>query len=142
MITESEYNKLRAKIDHLESWRNTPQSAALSLLNRPLFKVTNEERSAVEVYEFVHDIPERYFAYVKLHDQELLGNAQLAHNRYGNLTTWTGDTLGGIYWMGREFRSNMGDKRIPIRVRGINGRSYSGTYYKSAGDYARLRLLK
>lgn len=103
--------------------------------------IDNHNRSLLEVEQFKTDVPERYFAYVRLWEP-LMGNAQLNSNRYGEVTTWMGDFLGGIYWIGREFRSNMGDKRIPIRVRGINGRSYSGTYFKSAGDYARLRLLK
>jgi hypothetical protein len=34
----------------------------------------------------------------------------------------------------------MGDKRQPIDIYAINGKKYHGTYYKSSGDYARVKL--
>ena len=134
-MTNEQYTETRARVDQYEQWWR-----AGGRLPAPV-KVTNDERSAVEVYEFRAVPPERYFAYVKLYDQPKLGNAQLEADRYGLVTTWTGDTLGGIYWTGRPFRGNMGDKRINIRVRAINGRCYAGTYYTGAGDYCRLKVM-
>lgn len=76
-------------------------------------QVTNEERSAVEQYYWHADKPEKYFLYIN----EAMKTA----------TTWTGD---------------MGDKRIAITVYGNNGVNYYGTFYKSAGDYARVKAMK
>lgn len=88
---------------------------------------TNEERSQVEVYEFFHDPPDRYFVYVD--------------PQFKKVRTWMGDVLGDILWTGSEYRSPMGDRRRNIRVLGINGVMYSGTCYVSAGDYCRIRKM-
>jgi len=88
---------------------------------------TNEERSAVEVYEFRAEPPDKYVVYI---DEP----KRLA-------TTWTGDKLGSVSF-GQPFRDNFGGKRIPITVNAINGRIYHGTYFKSSGDYARIKLSK
>lgn len=133
-MTNEEYKLLRARIDDMNEWVDTlrvrgggasykPEDVPAHLLPVP----TNEERSAVEVHEFNLNKPEKYFAYVS--------------EKNHTVTTWTGDTLGSASF-GCEFRGNMGDKRVPIRVNGVNGRTYSGTYYKSAGDYCRLRAVK
>jgi hypothetical protein len=90
-------------------------------------KINNDLRSAVEVYEFTQDKPSQYFLYIS----ETTGKA----------ITWTGQELGNVSF-GREWRSNFGDKRQAITVCGINGLTYFGTYYKSSGDYARIRVKK
>jgi hypothetical protein len=90
-------------------------------------KVTNELRSAVEVYEFMQDKPNYYFLYIN----ETTGKAQ----------TWTGQELGNVSF-GHEWRSNFGDRRQAITVHGINKVTYYGTYYKSSGDYARIKMKK
>lgn len=87
----------------------------------------NRLRSAVEVYEFVQKPPREYVLYIDR------GRAKA--------TTWTGEVLGDVSF-GQEYGTNMGDRRVPVRVRAINGRTYAGTYFKSAGDYARVRLVK
>jgi hypothetical protein len=87
----------------------------------------NTERSQVEVYEFYYNPPERYFLYINREQQ--------------TATTWTGDKLGTVSF-GREWRDNFGGKRVPVTVRAINGKTYHGTYFKSSGDYARIRLKK
>jgi hypothetical protein len=92
--------------------------------------VTNAELSAMEVYEFCANPPERYFLYV-----EVQGHG------YGIVTTWTGDLL-GHFTHGREYRSSFGDVRVPITVKAINGRTYHGIYYESAGSYARIKMSK
>lgn len=101
--------------------------------------VTNEERSAVEVYEFLRDKPRKYTAYVKLVDW--LGT----HDAYGDVHTWTGDVLGYIGWVGPEYRVRGFGRtsiRQNLRVRGINGLVYSAVYYKSSGDYCRMKAFK
>jgi len=91
-------------------------------------QVTNEERSLLEVYEFVNDPPpERYFLYIS--------------NDHKRATTWTGDLLGTVV-TGAPWRSNLGDKRIPITVYAVNGKTYYGTFYTGAGDYARVKRAK
>jgi hypothetical protein len=89
--------------------------------------VTNEERSALEMFEFVANPPDKYFLYISEADR--------------TATTWTGEKLGNVSF-GREFRDNFGGKRVPINVYAVNGKTYHGTYYKSSGNYARIRAKK
>lgn len=88
----------------------------------------NEAVSALEVYEFKRDLPASYFLYV--------------NEKEATVTTWMGDFLGRIVWAGSAWRSNMGDQRQAIEVRAINGRTYYGIYYCSAGNYARIKIAK
>lgn len=90
-------------------------------------EITNSLRSAIETWEFKIKPPQKYFIYVNLEKKVV--------------TTWTGQVLGNITSIGKEYRSNMGDIRIPIRFKGINTLTYSGTFYKSAGDYARVNTV-
>ncbi len=90
-------------------------------------QVTNELKTMIEVWEFMHDTPQKEFVYISEENKAA--------------TTWTGAKLGNVHF-GREYRSNMGDKRQPIDVFGINGAKYHGTYFKSAGDYARITPYK
>ena len=91
---------------------------------------TNEERSALEVYDFVHSPPDKYFLYVD--------------DKTGKATTFTGDVLGSVE-RGRSYKSpafGTPSTRVPIKVYGINGVTYSGTYFSSAGSYARVKRVK
>ena len=90
-------------------------------------KINNDIRSAIETWEFAHDIPSRYFLYI--------------NEKNNTATTWTGQKLGSVSF-GSPFRSNLGDTRQQITVKAINGKVYHGVYYKSAGDYARIKLAK
>ena len=87
----------------------------------------NKETSTREIKKFIKTPPIKYFLYINEKDK--------------SATTWTGEKLGSVSF-GREYTSNMGDKRQSIRVRAINGKDYCGTYYKSAGDYARITVNK
>ena len=133
MITKQEHGKLTYKYNLYHSERNrlfvgknyVDKEMALQLPE----PITNEEISAIEVYEFINDPPERYFAYINEKDK--------------TMTTWTGDILGkvlGLWSLG--WRSNFGDIRVSIEVIGINGKRYHGTFYKSAGDYCRIKSYK
>lgn len=88
-------------------------------------EVTNELRSAIETYEFVKTPPVKYFIYISEKTKEA--------------TTWTGQKLGRVIF-NTEYNSNFGDRRISIIVHAINGKTYTGTFYKSSGDYARIKI--
>lgn len=131
MIDQQEYRRLRTLHD-------TYEAARLKLCKSPTCVTaeeqkllptgpTNAERSAIEVYEFVHHPPDRYFVYIN--EQKRIA------------TTWTGDELGKVAF-GREWCDNFGGKRVPVTITAINGRTYHGTYYKSSGDYARIKVAK
>lgn len=95
-------------------------------------KVGNAELSRVEVYEFMRDKPGRYFAYVA---QDL-----------SKVTTWTGETLGYVIWHGNPYKvrnpfSHWPSERQNLRVHAVNGLTYSAVYYKSSGDYCRMKVV-
>lgn len=90
-------------------------------------EVTNELRSAIETWEFKIKPPQKYTVYVNLEKRVV--------------TTWMGQVLGNITFIGKEYTSNMGDKRINIRFKGINTLTYSGIFYKSSGDYAHVKTV-
>lgn len=96
--------------------------------------VTNEERSKVEVFEFMRDKPRRYFAYVRL---------QAGHQV--PVTTFTGDILGQIVWLGQPYTvAGFGpfpSVRQNLRIEAINGLVYSAVYFKSSGDYCRMKAF-
>lgn len=136
-LTESEYRELRERIDREDVWVDSirgrngwasykPEDVPAEL--QPM--TTNEEKSAVEVHEWVANPPDRYFAYVSETDR--------------TITTWMGDLLGSITYWSAYTCPGFGWKseRVAIRVRGTNGVNYYGTYYKSAGQYARIRRIK
>jgi hypothetical protein len=90
-------------------------------------KVDNTLRSALEEYAWRTDPPESYFLYIN----EIARTAN----------TWTGQKLGEVTF-GKQFKSNMGDIRVPIEVLGSNDCRYHGIFYKSSGDYARIKMFK
>jgi hypothetical protein len=132
MMTEQDYITLKEKYQVYHAAKQivckkhpncvNPEDA--KLLPEPC---TNEEISAMEVYEFCTNPPERYFLYVDVKNQLAI--------------TWTGDKLGNCV-LGYKYRNNMGDTRQSISIKAINGRSYAGTYFTSAGDYARVKVCK
>ena len=131
MITPEQAQDIRTRNAALNQWIDTIRGKNGWASYKPEDKpanvpdVTNEERSALEVFEFVLNPPDKYFLYIKEKDH--------------TATTWTGEKLGNVSF-GREYRDNFGGKRIPINVYAINGKTYHGTYYKSSGDYARIRV--
>lgn len=115
------YNAWSAQFVRPNGWTVIPADAV------PPVKITNDERGKLEQYRFHQERPAAYFLYI--------------NEGEGRATTWTGDTLGAVSF-GREYRDNFGGKRVPITVRAINGAVYHGTYYKSSGDYARVKISK
>lgn len=90
--------------------------------------IDNDLRSAIEVYEFINDPPKNYFVYINA--KEL------------TVTTWTGQRLGTLTFLGPKYRDNFGGQRQSVSLKAINGFRYSGTYYTSSGDYARIKINK
>jgi len=133
VITPEQAQDIRARNEALNQWIDTIRGKNGWASYKPEDKpanvpdVTNEERSALEVFEFVANPPDKYFLYINEKDR--------------TATTWTGEKLGAVSF-GREYRDNFGGRRIPINVHTINGKTYHGTYYKSSGDYARIRVKK
>lgn len=137
MITQVERNNIVARESALKAYcveqgftnkRGWPsyKSDQVAHLNPP----SNEERSAVEVFDFVTNPPDRYFLYIN-HDKRLA-------------TTWTGDKLGDVAF-GDEYHCpafGWRSTRVPVTIKAINGRTYYGTWFKSSGDYARIRAAK
>jgi hypothetical protein len=136
MITQNEYNTLLERNNKFEEMRSKmfPKQNSFSkemilqiTLRSGVEQLTNEERSKLEVYEFCHKPPENYILYIN--EKESIA------------TTWMGEKLGKVIF-GKEWKSNMGDVRISIVIKAINGKTYCGTYYKSSGDFAKIRLKK
>ena len=133
MITPDQAADIRKRNDALMAWVDSIRGKNGWASYRPEDKpgdvpdVTNEERSALEVFEFCTNPPDKYFLYINRDKQ--------------SATTWTGDLLGHVSF-GREYRDNFGGIRVPVTVRAINGLTYHGTYYKSSGDFARIRQSK
>ena len=135
MFTHAEYDVLQTRIAALKQWLDTSPLVHRSRNGSRSYaddavpstsRVSNEEQSAVEVYDFYHNPPQRYFGYVALD--------------LSSITTWTGDTLAHVTDAWPEWRSNFGDTRQTLDARGINGLQYRATHYKSAGGYCRMNM--
>jgi hypothetical protein len=74
--------------------------------------------------------PERYFLYID--------------EKTRTATIWTGVLLGTVTF-GREYKTpsfGRSSVRVPVTIQAVNGLTYHGTYYKSSGDYARVKATK
>jgi hypothetical protein len=145
--TLAEVEAVEARETALHNWLGKRNSYHLSELPAHIKPATNEERSAVEVYRFKERRPAEYFGYVKLpdgweaRDDNGRGRYGKLYGATGALTTWTGQHLGTVQF-GRAWRDNFGGTRVPVTVKAITGDVYHGTYFASAGDYARIRRAK
>ena len=90
---------------------------------------TNQELSSVEVFEFANSAPKSFYAYV--------------NKSTNSIETFNGDFLGNVVF-GKEHKypafNKTFSKRVPIKVNAINGLTYYGVWYKSSGNYARLKV--
>jgi len=134
MITPIKANEIQSRLSVHEAWIDSIRGKnGWACYNKPEEKpahipdVSNEERSALEVFRFCTNIPTAYFLYI---DERRLA-----------AITWTGEKLGDVSF-GRKWRDNFGGTRVSIKVYAINGGVYHGTYFKSSGNYARVRLFK
>jgi len=132
MINVHQANEIQARITVHDAWidsiRDTNGWASYRPEDMPAHvpDVSNDERSALEVYRFYTTRPTKYFLYID--------------ERRRRATTFTGEKLGSVSF-GREWRDNFGGTRVSINVYAINGFTYHGTYYKSSGSYARVKLF-
>jgi hypothetical protein len=124
-LAESIYNAWAKQYQQKNGWTVIPSGAI------PPVKFDNDDRSAIELWDWKHNPPERYFVYIK----------DFCPQNTGLATTWIGQELGRVSF-GRGYRDNFGGLRVPITVYGNNGVKYYGTYYKSSGDYARIKRSK
>ena len=131
MLTQQDYTTLKTKNEVYQAARftlcGTRNCVTVNEQKQLPEPCSNDELSAMEVYEFITDPPVKYFLYVDV--------------KQSIVTTWTGDKLGDC-WLGRKYRSNMGDTRQSIDIHAINGKHYAGTFFTSAGDYARVKVCK
>lgn len=88
---------------------------------------SNRAKGKLEAYEFKHHPPDKFFAYYDM--RKLV------------VTTFTGDKLGHIVWVGATQRGFGGGKSQSIRVRGINGVMYAGRCNMTGGTYCNLRRM-
>lgn len=147
MLTELEYKEVSARNNQynglVRAYCTEHKTNALpcEVVKSWPVSMSNDERSQIEVYEFVNDPPERYFAYVKWGYDDV----KFKHPHFGmpmKITTWTGESLGAGRFTSNLWTSNFGDMRITFTVHAINGKVYHGTFYYSAGDYCRMRKGK
>jgi hypothetical protein len=128
-ITKEQRDEISARIGEFHMWLGKRTSYRTEEVPAGL-AVSNDERAQVELYDFVHNPPDRYFLYIR-EDKET--GRKTAIN-------FTGLTLGTVL-SGREYRCGFGwSKRQSISVHAINGYVYHGTYYKGSGDYARVKM--
>lgn len=145
MITKKKYRQLRAKIDAYLAWVDTIRGANGWASYQPedvpatVPRVSDAERSQVEVYEFCANPPDRYLVYVRR-----IAVAPGVVGKDIEATTWTGQLLGKGR-LGIPYKCGKGlgvSRRYPISFKGINGRVYRGTFFASSGDYARVHWVK
>lgn len=136
-VNDAEYTVLKNRSDKYEAsvkalfpniYAFTPEMIAQIVQHAGIDRAPNNtERSQIETYEFIVNPPESYFLYINQEKR--------------TATTWTGEVL-GVVTFGNEWRDNFGGKRVPVTIQAINGKTYHGTYFKSAGSYARIKMSK
>lgn len=129
-ISKEEYTRLVDLFARFEVWRNGRNSYPADSVPDDV-RITNEQRSQIEVYEFVNNPPKKYFLYVNPEKRIV--------------TTWMGDILGNITFLGLPYKCpafGWPSTRQNLTFRGINGKNYTGIFYKSSGDYARVKMIK
>lgn len=146
MISEREYHAFRDRIDRYEAARRefdpkrferdggyTPAEIGAIEKLAGCAHPTNNETSAVELYEFATRPPQKLFAYWREKD-----------GRIAEIVNWMGEPLARhIERQGDVYRSPFGDRRRNVRfVAAHNGLTYSGTCYLDNGSYGRFRLVK
>lgn len=123
-ISAESANDIRNRLSAFNDWLGDRTSYRPEEIPAHLNPPSNDERSALEVFEFLRDKPDRYFLYIS-RDKAMA-------------TTWTGEELGRVTF-GRTYRDNFGGERVAITVQAVSGDTYHGTYFKSSGDYARVK---
>lgn len=136
LITAEQAAGIRQRHDAAQAWyrRHYPRFAkrggAVPVDPAAPARPTNEELSELELFEFVRDRPDRYFAY---YDDDMK-----------QVTTWMGQKLGDIIYKGPVYRTGWwpGARKQRVRVRAVTGDTYAGPCELDAGTYCRLRRMK
>lgn len=124
MIGCEKYLELRERYDAFHDWLESRNYKSYHVSEEPVeHRISNDEITQIEVFEWHLFKPEVYFLYIDEKDKFA--------------TTWTGVYLGKVL-------GNLSARkdRIGITVFGSNGVIYHGMYYKSSGDYARIYAYK
>lgn len=141
MLSKRHYDMLKTRIDAFHEWLESTGKNHYKPEEVPghITLVTNEERSAVEVYEFMTTPPKEYTLYINT-DEEIA-------------TTWTGEKLGDVEFGqyqdveveheymghdGKTWSEDVIESAQRIVVKAINGKTYKGLYYVDSGDYANI----
>jgi hypothetical protein len=145
LLTHEQAADIRARADKLSAWMKANKLGSYKPEELPagINPPTNDEISSLEVFDFHMNKPVRYFLYIA-EGKPFNGPGNVPPLNRGHewkATTWTGEFLGHVHH-GKPWRDNFGGTRVPITVVGVNGCTYHGTYYKSAGSYARVKLAK
>ena len=103
----------------------------------------NKATSLAEVESFreARNCNVSYFAYWQSGAKASPGNWSLSAD-CNRIVTWVGDTLATVVWSGAPYRGGFDSVRVNFTARGIDGRLWHGTYYKSSGSYVRMRPAK
>lgn len=96
-------------------------------------------RSRAEVWKWYESPPDSAFIYIREvpENERRLGDGRFLPPF--EAITWMGDHLGNVL-ASPAYRCNMGDRRRAITLIGTNRRIYVGTYFQSAGNYARVKF--
>lgn len=134
MITEAEYKRLVAKENQYHNWLTSTgknYSGGDNPVPEGISYPTHEESGMMQEYQWFNMPVERESWYIT--------NVDLA-TRKGIIKTYHGVKLADVF-LGKIYRSNFGDKRVSIHVKGLNGIAYYGTFYIGTGDSANLKAL-
>lgn len=138
MLTNEQYRIEREICDKAESYARTCMAMRGPKCNYitaeeaadPIYAACNNEmRGRVELFELHRDKPEHFSAYSTVED-----------GCY-SVTTWMGDSLGRVVFVGLWHRNNLGAKWRVLHVRADWGGVYSGREYKSR-QLVNFRRLK
>lgn len=117
IISKAEYRRI---IDSVNYWRDSGFEDAL--------EPSDNDIQALDQYEFVN-----------VSDPVIIVGIDPTQKYALSLND---AYLGNVYLdIGRVWRSNFGDVRIPIEMDGIDGNTYRGTFFLGS-SYARLRKIK
>ena len=106
----------------------------------------NAQLAADEVAAFEAKASDRWFAY--WHNAPEAPSDAPYYKRAPEIRTWTGCVLATVVWVGKVYTSPTfggwpgNGQRQNFRAKGIDGRNWAGTYYRSSGDYVRMRVVK
>lgn len=123
IVSAAEYAALQDRLRLHKHWLGNRTSYLPSEVPEEA-RISNDEIAAIELYDWLIHAPAKDFVYV---DEEK-----------GVITNWTGRVL-GRFTVGKRWVDNFGGRRVSLFINGNNECGYSGTYFPSAGTYARIK---